>query len=156
MRGTWQFLNRKDSLRTLRKQKNGQSDMEIRIHTVLHITRMQGIICVQQLLMAYLIPMKLSLNSHLITRTSTEKFLDDTQYARSFFFPFFNIKFVALRTLLLQKMFVHVSAQLLSHVQLCNPLDCSLPGSSDHGILQATILERVAMPSFRRSSQPRA
>ena len=38
---------------------------------------------------------------------------------------------------------------------LCNPLDCSLPGSSVHGILQARILEWVAMLSFRRSSLPR-
>ena len=27
---------------------------------------------------------------------------------------------------------------------LCNPMDCSLPGSSIHGILQARIMERVA------------
>ena len=33
--------------------------------------------------------------------------------------------------------------------------DCSLPGSSVHGILQAAMLEWVAMPSFRESSQPR-
>ena len=32
---------------------------------------------------------------------------------------------------------------------LCNPMDCSPPGSSVHGILQARILERVAMPSSR-------
>ena len=32
---------------------------------------------------------------------------------------------------------------------LCNPMDCSLPGSSVHGILQAGILEWVAM-SFSR------
>ena len=38
---------------------------------------------------------------------------------------------------------------------LCNPMDCSLPGSSDHGILQARILEWVAMPSSRGSSQHR-
>ena len=38
---------------------------------------------------------------------------------------------------------------------LCDPLDCSLPGSSVHGILQARILEWVAMPSSRGSSQPR-
>ena len=38
---------------------------------------------------------------------------------------------------------------------LCDPRDCSLPGSSDHGILQARILEWVAMPSCRGSSQPR-
>ena len=35
---------------------------------------------------------------------------------------------------------------------LCDPLDCSLPGSSVHGILQARILEWVAVPSSRRSS----
>ena len=32
---------------------------------------------------------------------------------------------------------------------LCNPLDCSPPGSSVHGILHARILEWVAMPSSR-------
>jgi len=34
-------------------------------------------------------------------------------------------------------------------------MDCSPPGSSVQGILQARILEGVAMPSSRRSSQPR-
>ena len=29
---------------------------------------------------------------------------------------------------------------------LCDPMDCSLPGSSVHGILQARILQWVAMP----------
>ena len=38
---------------------------------------------------------------------------------------------------------------------LCNPMDHSLLGSSVHGILQARILEWVAMPSFRGSFQPR-
>ena len=38
---------------------------------------------------------------------------------------------------------------------LCDPMDCSPPGSSVQGILQARILEWVAMPSSRRSSQPR-
>ena len=32
---------------------------------------------------------------------------------------------------------------------LCDPMDCSLPGSSVCGILQARILEWVVMPSFR-------
>ena len=31
----------------------------------------------------------------------------------------------------------------------CDPMDCSLPGSPAHGILQARILEWVAMPSSR-------
>ena len=35
---------------------------------------------------------------------------------------------------------------------LCNPMDCSLPGSSVHGIFQARILEWVAMSFSRRSS----
>ena len=38
---------------------------------------------------------------------------------------------------------------------LCDPMDSSPPGSSVHGILQATILKWVAMPSSRGSSQPR-
>ena len=29
----------------------------------------------------------------------------------------------------------------------CNPMDCSLPGSSVHGIFQARILERLPFPS---------
>ena len=52
---------------------------------------------------------------------------------------------------------VCVHAKLL---QLCltlgNIMGCSLPASSVHEILQARILEWVAMPSFRGSSQPRA
>ena len=38
---------------------------------------------------------------------------------------------------------------------LCDPMDCSSPGSSVHGILQACILEWVAIPFSRGSSQPR-
>ena len=38
---------------------------------------------------------------------------------------------------------------------LCSPIDCSPPGSSVHEILQARILERVAMLSSRGSSQPK-
>ena len=38
---------------------------------------------------------------------------------------------------------------------LCGPVDCSLPGSSDHGIFQARILEWVAISFSRESSQPR-
>ena len=38
---------------------------------------------------------------------------------------------------------------------LCDPLDYNLPGFSVHGILQARILERVAISFSRGSSQPR-
>ena len=44
---------------------------------------------------------------------------------------------------------------LLLCLTLCNPMDCTLPGSSVPGILQARILEWVAMPFSRGSSQPR-
>ena len=42
-----------------------------------------------------------------------------------------------------------------SCLTLCDPLDCILPGSSVHAILQARMLEWVAIPSSRGSSQPR-
>ena len=42
-----------------------------------------------------------------------------------------------------------------SYLTLCDPKDYSLPGSSVHGILQAKILEWVAIPFCRGSSQPR-
>ena len=38
---------------------------------------------------------------------------------------------------------------------LCDCMDCILPGSSVHGILQARILEWAAIPLSRGSSQPR-
>ena len=42
-----------------------------------------------------------------------------------------------------------------SSLTLCNPMDCSLPGSSVHGILQARRLEWVAISFSRVFSQPR-
>ena len=42
-----------------------------------------------------------------------------------------------------------------SCLTLCNPLDCSPPGSSVHGILQARILEWVAIPFSKGSSRSR-
>ena len=40
-----------------------------------------------------------------------------------------------------------------SRVRLCNPVDCSPPGSSVHGILQARILEWVAISFSKGSSR---
>ena len=37
---------------------------------------------------------------------------------------------------------------------LCDPMECNMPGSSVHEILQARVLEWVATPFSRRSSQP--
>ena len=43
----------------------------------------------------------------------------------------------------------------LRQKKLKNIIDCSPPGSSIHGILQARILERVDIPFSTGSSQPR-
>ena len=50
--------------------------------------------------------------------------------------------------------FLHAKA-LQSCPTLCDPVDYSPPSSSVHGILQARILQWVAMPSSRGSSQSR-
>ena len=50
---------------------------------------------------------------------------------------------------LLQSIFPKWSEVAQSYLTLCDPMDCSLPGSPVHGILQARILEWVAI-SFSR------
>ena len=49
---------------------------------------------------------------------------------------------------------VHTQS-LQSCPALCDPMDCSPPGSSVYGILQSRILEWVAFSNSRGSSQPR-
>ena len=56
----------------------------------------------------------------------------------------------------------HISTHAYVHAKslqlcptLCDPMDCSPPDSFIHGILQARLLEWVAMPSSRESSQSR-
>ena len=61
--------------------------------------------------------------------------------------------------------FLHLSCLLIplcmcakslqSCLTLCDPMDHSLPGSSVHGILQARILQWVAIPTSRGSLRPR-
>ena len=51
--------------------------------------------------------------------------------------------------------FIHESEVTQSCLTLCDPMDCSPPGSSIHGIFQARVLEWVAISSSRRSSRPR-
>ena len=58
-------------------------------------------------------------------------------------------------------MFLYLSLPLSTAKSLqscptvCDPMECSQPGSSVHGILQARILEWVTVPSSRGSSRPR-
>ena len=53
-----------------------------------------------------------------------------------------------------EEVYIHVLVAQLG-LTLCNPTDCSPPGSSVHGILQASILEWPAITFSRGSSQPR-
>ena len=53
------------------------------------------------------------------------------------------------------KNYISESEIAQSCLTLCDPIDCSLPGSSFHGILQARVLEWVAISFSRGSSQLR-
>ena len=57
-----------------------------------------------------------------------------------------------------QEQYVYICMLCAQSLQSCptlyNPVDCSLRGSSVHGVLQARILEWVARPSSRRPSDP--
>ena len=50
--------------------------------------------------------------------------------------------------------FLYESEVTQSCPTLCDPMDCSLPGFSVHGIFQARVLEWVAISFSRRSSHP--
>ena len=53
----------------------------------------------------------------------------------------------------------YIIPHMLTHAQscltLCNPMDCSPPGSSVHRILQARIVEWIAIPFSRGSCLPK-
>ena len=57
---------------------------------------------------------------------------------------------------LLKVHILYISEVAQSCLTLCNPIDCSLPGSSVHGIFQAIVLEWIAISFSRGSSQSRA
>ena len=59
---------------------------------------------------------------------------------------------------MLEGLYILVEVKVLvaqSCLTFCDPMNCSLPGSSVRGILQARILEWVAIPFSRECSQPR-
>ena len=58
-----------------------------------------------------------------------------------------SLFFFSSTTLLLP---THLPPPSGTHAQSCNPMDCSPPGSSIHGLFQARILEWVAISSHRQ------
>ena len=76
----------------------------------------------------------------------------------STFFPALSVVFFeTVASVLLSRFFCALVCVLVTQAgpTLCNARDCSLPGSSAHGIFQARILEWVTIPSSRGSSWPR-
>ena len=67
-------------------------------------------------------------------------------------FRFLGVLSSSLCTHVLMVIVKELVAQLC--LTVCNPLDCSLPDSSVHGILQARILEWVAISSSRLERDP--
>ena len=57
--------------------------------------------------------------------------------------------------MILRRLYFVVCLVVQSCSTLFDPIDCTPPDSSIHGILQARILEWVAIPFSRGSSQPR-
>ena len=70
--------------------------------------------------------------------------------------PGWAVSISVLPLILLCLLLVHACVlSFQSCLTLCNPMDCSLPGSSIHGFLQARILKWVAMPSSKGLSRLR-
>ena len=72
----------------------------------------------------------------------------------SFYFPWSSRLLNLCWILQFTRCIVHIMSPQ-SYLTLCDPMDCSPPGSSVHRILQARILKWVAMHSSRGSSGPR-
>ena len=74
---------------------------------------------------------------------------------------FFNVEIITITILVglpymsFVEMYLCVCLVAQSCPILCDPMDCSLPGSSVRGIFQSRILEWVAFSFYRRSSWPR-
>ena len=68
---------------------------------------------------------------------------------------FFVCLFFSLQEAVTSFLQVRCAKSLQSYPILCDPMNCSLPDSSVHGIFQARILEWIAMLFSKRSSKPR-
>ena len=101
------------------------------------------------------IPIKVALsNSNLCC--SSVRILVEVEGIGIASFSFFSIPFFYLFHLFTIPFFHCMRANSLqSCLTLCDPMDCSPPGSSVHGVFQARILQWFAIPSSRGSAQPR-
>ena len=86
-----------------------------------------------------------------LPNTSTTFLLARPQHIKTFL-PFVSAEVSSISLLYLKK---EKSEVAQSCPTVCNPVDCSLPGFSIHGILQARILEWGAISFSRGSFQPK-
>ena len=96
----------------------------------------------------------MSVESPMMTKSEWQLFLlspSSTLYPFSLFMLYQQQQCFALTISIECKVNVVVCLVAKSSPTLCDPLDCSLPGSSVHGISQARILEWVGI-SFSRGS----
>ena len=77
---------------------------------------------------------------HILINTLTQKF---SSRNRALFYFIFIYLFIFSSTSLLLP--IHHPPPSCTHAQSCNSMDCSLPGSSVHGLFQARILEWVTI-----------
>ena len=67
-----------------------------------------------------------------------------------------NLQIIVSVLYITEFLILHVCVKITQlYPTLCEPVDCSMSGFSVHGILQARILEWVAFPFSRESSQAR-
>ena len=96
--------------------------------------------------------------THIYTHTQIYKLHSNTDSMISTHFNFLELQITCGNNeKILKYNTVHVPCCAYTQLcpTLCDSMECSPPGSSVHGILQARILEWVAMPSSRVSFQPR-
>ena len=92
---------------------------------------------------------RLNMHAHTHTHACTHKWIKRTNQNRNWQNKFKISSTVYKKSLSRVRLFVTPCPTL------CDPVDCSLPGSSLHGILQARILEWVAISFLKGSSRPR-
>ena len=90
----------------------------------------------------------LQILSFLPSNSSLTHFQDKPNFSTFVFHPCFHL-WDGLQ------LWMYVSLHAQSYLTLCDPMDCSLPGSSVHGIFQARILESVVISSSGGSFWPR-
>ena len=101
---------------------------------------------------------KLSLMLKFLNFLNSLNFKFSESSFRVFFFIFFTFFYIFSEYPLVHLGFIFMCVRaksLQSCPTLCDPMDYSPPGSPVYAILQARILEWIAMPSSRGSSQPR-